>query len=71
MSNNHVIFYVKWILLTITTYTNCNTIGPKIFQAILGKKLKAIDINIYIQMVTIPTLCRDCKHTITQYSQCY
>ena len=31
----------------------------------------SIIIDENIEMVTTPTLCRDCKHTINQSSQCY
>ena len=54
----------------------CNTNGLKISQTMLETNikqntLKGMGINIHIEMVTTPKLCRDCKHTIIQYSQCY
>ena len=37
------------------------------------KGITIMDIWTYghIELVTTPTLCRDCKHTITHLSQCY
>ena len=31
----------------------------------------SLTIQKYIEMVTTPTLCRDCKHIINHYSQCH